>query len=295
MNTELVIMTIFKINMHFLNVDSGMKNYMILTAAALLSVFGAPPTHATSIVITGIYASSPPDGIGPDELPPFLAALNYRAIEFYTSIEITELDLQKYAIVRYEADGTPSIKLFDNITGNIPAGSYFYAASEMVAFNSLYNASVGPGETNWADNSGQATPIVVNLDSPTFGMTGDISFALAFLPSGTSGNVAQDLASATFLDRFGVPGDPLIPNHPWDFQDSWAYRKDGTIGASGATSFIASHWNFGGPGALTDKLTAEVAAIVPFGSYNVVPEPSTLALLLAGMAYLRLRGLRTRS
>jgi hypothetical protein len=79
------------------------------------------------------------------------------------------------------------------------------------------------------------------------------------------------------IDRSGF-------SQPWEYYDSWAYRVSNT-GHDGST-FVLSHWSFGGPNKL-DGATTNAAATTPFplrtytaGSVSpqaIPPPPSALA------------------
>ena len=65
----------------------------------------------------------------------------------------------------------------------------------------------------------------------------------------------------------------------WDYEDGWAYRKDG----SSAGTFDLSEWTFSGANALDGTTSnATASSPIPIVTYTI-PEPSSLALLILGL------------
>ncbi|NNE05332.1 MAG: hypothetical protein HKN15_06375, partial [Xanthomonadales bacterium] len=110
-----------------------------------------------------------------------------------------------------------------------------------------------------------------------------------FAPSYTSGSAAsingddavELFTNGSVTDVFGdINTDGT--GQPWEYQDGWAYRNDGT-GPDGST-FALGNWSFSGPNAL-DGETSNAGAATPFplGAYDgcelVLPEPAGDLLL----------------
>ncbi len=104
---------------------------------------------------------------------------------------------------------------------------------------------------------------------------------MTHITTGTSdGNqiVAEFVANRV---TFGVLGEDGTGN-PWEHLDSWAYRNNDTT-ADG--TFVIGNWTIPGANSLDGMDAAGINAAVPFGTFSIVPEPSSTALLgLGGLA-----------
>lgn len=256
---------------------SGIQAWSLRALCLLAMGFvGAASIHADNIMITGVMVAFPsdPTDFGDGE-PLFLAQANYKAIEFYTDVDIDGTELRKYAIRMTASGGTPSEANL-NLENPVTAGSFFYAAATSNRFFDIYDIA-------WDDNSGEPNPVLTQAGPPTKDMIGIEKLELIYYPTGFDpGNPSAPRVILDVLGGFD-PGDP--PLSEWTYEDSWAYRKSATL-ADG--TFNVNKWTFGGEFDLTNQTLAYTAAVVPFGTYSIVPEPSTMALFLAGLLSLRL-------
>ena len=113
------------------------------------------------------------------------------------------------------------------------AGDFIYVASEASGFTSFFGFA--PDYTSGA--------LSINGDD-----------AIELFKNGAVADVFGDIN----LDGTG---------EPWDYQDGWAYRVNGT-GPDGS-AFAIGNWNFSGPNAL-DGETSNATAATPFpiGTYT---------------------------
>jgi hypothetical protein len=160
------------------------------------------------------------------------------------------------------------------LTGGIPKAIELYAVNN-IADLSIYG--VGSANNGGGSDGEEFTFPAVAATSGDFiyvasEATGFATF-FGFAPDYTSiaasinGDDAIELfMNGSVVDVFGeinVDGS----GQPWEYQDGWAYRADGT-GADG-TTFTIGNWSFSGPNALDGEATNATAATpFPIGSYT---------------------------
>lgn len=85
------------------------------------------------------------------------------------------------------------------------------------------------------------------------------------------------------IDQYGVSGTDGT-GEPWEYVDSYAFRVNGTTASGG---FVIGDWNIADLNSL-DPGNGPLSAVK--GTFEPVPEPSTLALLFLGIVpFLRRR------
>ena len=111
------------------------------------------------------------------------------------------------------------------------------------------------------------------------------------LADASSPNVNGDDAIAIFddtatqIDVYGAIGTDGS-GEVWEYQDGWAYRSDGT--GPGGSTFTPGDWTFANGDFDGFSSNAGATNSMPVGTY-VIPEPSTAAFLLSGLAAMLLR------
>tara|TARA_B110000908_G_C10081163_1_gene369647 strand:- start:86 stop:733 length:648 start_codon:yes stop_codon:yes gene_type:complete len=173
-----------------------------------------------------------------------------KAIELYATADIA--DLSVYGVELVSNAGSSAGAVETAFSGSILAGEYYYVASEAPNFTAVFgfapDITTGDANHNGDDDFYIYGPGAVLID----------------VWSGSDG-----------VDNTGTATDIL---------DSWAYRNDNT---GPSTTFTASDWTIAAVDSLDGLDAAATAAAVPFGTFTVVPEPSSISLLgLAGLATL---------
>ena len=160
-----------------------------------------------------------------------------KAAEIYVTQDVDDLSL--YAIgSANNGGGTDGAEFY--LTGSASAGDFLYVASETDGFTSFFG-------------------FAPDFTSGALGINGDDAVELFYDDDGEVGG-----NGAVVIDTFGetdaTPG-------PWDYQDGWAYRMDGT-GPDGST-FVLDNWTFSGVDALDGETTNETAQTpFPIGTYS---------------------------
>lgn len=189
----------------------------------LVALFAAPTAAfaASDVVITGVI-----DGPLTGGLP--------KAIEFCTLNAVPDLSIYGYGSAN-NGGGTDGEEFtFPAIA--VPAGTFFYASSEI------------PGFTSWFGFAPEYD------DSPTFAASVNGDDAIELFMNGSVVDVFGDIN----LSGTG---------QPWEYLDGWAYRVSGT-GPDG-TTFVLGNWFFSGINAL-DGETTNATAAVPFPAKSYV-------------------------
>ena len=154
-----------------------------------------------------------------------------KAIELHAVNDIA--DLSTYGVgSANNGGGSDGSEL--ELSGSASAGDFLYVATESIEFGNFFGFA------------------------PTF-------------VSGSAASINGDDAIELFKDGAVVDvfGDINTDGtgEPWDYQDGWAYRVDGT-GQDGA-SFELGNWTFSGPNALDGEATNATAATpFPLGTYT---------------------------
>jgi len=145
------------------------------------------------------------------------------------------------------------------------------------------------------------------LDSGFYYITSTLSDMTSTYSSATSSNTFSDgsfnqngndalrilNSNSDVIDQFGDPADVTggIDSFAWAYQDSYAYRLNGS--SANAGTFSESNWSLPGNNFLDAPENSN--ADVPFGTYNPIPEPSTIAMLIGGVGALFLLRRRLKS
>jgi hypothetical protein len=150
-----------------------------------------------------------------------------KAIEFFALTNIPNLSIYGFSSANNGTGPTGAPEFtFPNVA--LTAGSRIWVATETTNFNNYFGFP------------------------PTF---------VAATPAAINGDDAIELfCNGAVIDVFG---DVNIDGtgQPWDYEDGWAYRKNGT-GPNGST-FVLANWNFSGPNAL-DGTTSNATAPNPW-------------------------------
>jgi hypothetical protein len=226
------------------------KIAIAITLVAMLATCASSASAA--LIITGVV-----DGPRTGGLP--------KAIELYASTAIA--DLSDYALgSANNGGGTDGAEFI--LTGSAAAGSYIWVASESPGFTAYFGFA----------------PTLVN--SAAANVNGDDAVELFYDPTAAA---LGDFGASDVVDVFGDINAAPAVGASWNYQDSYAYRVDGT-GPDGAT-FVIANWTFGGSDVLDSQgASGTNGGVVPFGTYEaaVIPEPTT-----AGLAFLAAMGLVT--
>jgi len=220
-----------------------------LLLPVLFLALALSPSVRASLMITGIF-----EGLDDDSNP-------LQAIELFATAALTDAQVAEYLIKVYQTNG---------------------AEPDFVADLSFTGVAVNEGTFLYLTGGSLFAPI--DLSAPVvfsglYDFTGDplTSFETGFYMYRL---VHTDGMTETVIDQFGLAPDEGVTTfpatHAWDYFDTWLYRQDGT-GPSGA-SFDINEW----------IVRADVDDPFPAGTYIVIPEPGTLALVvLAALACLR--------
>ena len=162
-----------------------------------------------------------------------------KAIELYVINDIA--DLSKYGVgSANNGGGTDGIEL--ELAGSASAGDFIYIASHNDEF------------ITW------------------FGFTPDYVSSVALINGDDAVELFKDSAVVDLFGIIDVDGN----GEPWEYQDGWAYRNNGT-GPDGST-FVLANWSFSGVDELDgDTLNSTATPPFPVGSYvpPVLRAPST--------------------
>ncbi len=185
-------------------------------------------------------------------------------------------------VVEAAPAGNPSLLLtavFDGpLPGGLPKGVELYATADIPDL-SLYGVG---SATNGGGTDGEEftfPAVAVSAGDFLYLTQGDGTEFAAFF--GFEPDFADDMNDAvningddaielffngSVVDVFGEI-DTDGTGQPWEYQDGWAYRVDGT-GPDG-TTFVLSNWTFSGPNALDNEADNASAAVpVPVGTYT---------------------------
>jgi len=161
-----------------------------------------------------------------------------RAVELYATGYIP--DLSAYRIAVYWNGQTNPLDKERLTAGPLNAGQFYYVTEDLTEFSNFFGFPA---------------------DQYAFGISSDGNDVYEL-------QTTTDGTSWTPMDIHGVVG-VNGKNKPWEFTDSWAYRKHGT--GPGA-SFVLSNWNHPGKdvldGANNNNAVLPVVNRVPFGTYD---------------------------
>jgi hypothetical protein len=198
-----------------------------LRAALVLFLVAGAAQAQNDLVITGVV-DGPLSGGTP------------KAVELYATGDIADLSL--YAVgSANNGGGTDGPELV--LSGSATAGEFIYVADDADQFNAFFG-------------------FVPDIDAPGFevSINGDDAVELFYDDDGFGTGNPEGV-----VDTFGeidVDGS----GQPWEYQDGWAYRVDGT-GPDGST-FVLDSWTFSGVDALDGETTNGTAAVpFPIGTY----------------------------
>lgn len=210
-----------------------------------------------SLIVTGVF-----DGPLTGGLP--------KVIELYAVEDIP--DLSRWAVGSANngggTDGPETV-----LAGIASAGDFLYVVDGIAEFAAYF-----PGQ--------------IPVGAPVF----DGSFATG----GGGASINGDDAIEVFFDvndddGFAVVGDVFGDinvdgsGEPWDYLDGWAYRKDGTTATDPdmnpltPSPFVVSDYTYSGINVNDNQLTNLTAPTpFPIGTYNPLPEPTSLVLFALG-------------
>ena len=185
------------------------------------------------------------------------AALMAASVSAQAAVITTSLD----SITGATVIGFESFDGFINETGTVNLG-------QGVTLSTDTNAELSPSERQLGTNG--AWTFFLNGFAAS-GSNGVLNFSFDTLKSGVSAFVSHDGGASLLVEAFGLGGN-LLESTTVTFAASseFAYDEGTTIGFLRAYNDIAS-FRVSGVGAVVDNIAA-------------VPEPSTYALLLAGVA-----------
>lgn len=254
-----------------------------LALALLLGGVAQASPYDGKVFITGIVDASPTD----EPVPP-LRDFSYKAIEFFSEIPIAPADVGRFALRVYQDSVTAGFLTSSDAAldlSGVGPNERFYAVARTESFLNLYDNAASP---DWKMRNGNSDAKIVLDSSQVNNFGGNEVYQLVYYPNGVGSP-----AGLVVLDTYGqvnYPGAPSgVPS--FSYENSWAYRVNQTTGTGSA--FTPSHWMIAGVDAIATFTMQQTTEAVPFGTYTAVPEASTLALALAGAAFLRF--LRRRS
>jgi len=149
----------------------------------------------------------------------------------------------------YQFQYASNTSSYGNVTtsfGTIPPNSFFYITNSTTELENAFGAGLV------ASQNGGITP------------TGN-----------DSGRIQLKADSSIVDEAYTNASDVSV------YTDSFMYRVNGTGPDS---SYNPSNWIFGGNDLLDGKTASEIGGLVPFGTFQPIPEPSTI--LLGGLALL---------
>ncbi|QDT00846.1 PEP-CTERM sorting domain-containing protein [Adhaeretor mobilis] len=223
-----------------------------LTAALCGVVLLAASQANASLLISGVYDGPLPGG-------------DPKGVELYATADIADLSLYGIGSAN-NGDGT------DGVEATLPAGS-------LSAGDFYYVANAADGDfTQWF---GFAPDFVA--PGGAVNHNGDDAIELFFDATGLF------TGSESVIDTFGdINTDGT--GEAWDSLDGWAYRNDG-VGPNGGV-FDAADFYYSGADAwdgddnnvgTDDGTNATSTPPFPTGTFQMVPEPTSIALFLLGM------------
>lgn len=160
------------------------------------------------------------------------------------------------------------------LSGGLPKALEFYVVNDIADLSTF-----GVSRTN-ADDVDYNFPAVsataedyIYLTRDSAGFHDYFGFAADFITTSNAANGNGDDAYLLFeqlsqIDAFGEANMDGTGT-PWEYQDSWAYRKDGT-GPDGDV-FVVDNWLFGTPNILDGSSTnADATSPFPIGTYSPI-------------------------
>jgi hypothetical protein len=211
-------------------------------------MFLASASIGAPLIISGIF-DGPLDGGEP------------KVVELAVCEDIADLSLYAAGAAN-NGGGSDGVELV--LSGSASAGDFIYIVDD--------NSDSAPG-AEFNAYFGFTPTLFFDSNAGVFGgpaaINGDDAVELFFDASGlfAGGESVID----TFGDINAVPGG-------WGYADGWAYRNSLT-GPDGST-FVMSNWTFSGADVNDGKTTNVDPDAFPIGTYQCIPEPATVALML---------------
>lgn len=233
-----------------------------LVATALLAFASQASAAHLSLIVTGVFD-------GP------LAGGEPKVVELYALEDIP--DLSRWAVGAANngggTDGPENI-----LSGAAPAGTFIYIIDDnqsgnpaFTDFNTYFAGQVPVGSLLFDSNAGTSGGAAA--------INGDDAIEVFF-------DVADDDSFTVVGDVFGdinVDGT----GEAWEYLDGWAYRKNATFATdpdmdpTTPSPFVVSDYTYSGIDANDgETLNATAANPWPIGTYNPIPEPATIVLIL---------------
>ncbi|MFO1529275.1 MAG: hypothetical protein U1F77_05915 [Kiritimatiellia bacterium] len=178
--------------------NKAFRAFLLLAAA--MSPFGAGGTpYDGKVFITGIYDADPSD----EAIPP-LRNFAYKALEFFSEVDITAAEAPKFAIRVYNDSVTagfnPSSDAAFASGSSVAANSRFYAVKDATAFDNLYNNTAAVQD--WNDRNGGPANIVYE-GTQLLNFDGNEVYQLVYYPNGIGSP-----AGLVVLDTYGQTNYP---------------------------------------------------------------------------------------
>lgn len=217
-------------------------------------VLASAGVASASLIVTGVF-DGPLTGGEP------------KVVELFVKADIADLSLYGVGAAN-NLGGTDGIE--NTLSGSASMGDFIYIVDDNA------NGALGVGFANYF---GFTPALLFNSNAGINGgaaaINGDDAIEVFF-----NGNV---------IDTFGNISGPLAG---WNYLDGWAYRNDNT-GPDG-TTFVASNWTFSGINATDGQTNNNGASVFPIGTYSMIPEPATFAMLLMGLSAVGACSMRAR-
>jgi uncharacterized protein len=178
---------------------------------------------------------------------------NPKAIELYATEAIADLSIYN---IETPNNGAAATGAEFALSGSAAAGDFIYVASETPNFEEYFGFA--PQLVNGVAN-----------------INGDDNVIL--------------YENGVTIDQFGVNGEDGTGT-AWEHTDGYAYRINNT---GPDAMFNISNWTFSGIDFLDSQGASGVngsdGKTVPFGTFTLIPEPSTIALMVASVGALMFR------
>lgn len=248
-----------------------MKVIKFLVAFAMVASASTSQAAHLSLAITGAF-----DGPLSGGLP--------KVVELYALEDIP--DLSRWAVgAANNGGGSDGVELV--LSGAASQGDFIYIADTGSTFDST-------------------------VFSDYFGFTPALLFDGNFSNGGAASINGDDAIEIFFDGDNDAGGDPNVgtgfevvgdtfgdidtdgTGEPWEYLDGWAYRANGTSPTAPGGVFTLSDFTYSGINVNDGKATNVDPDAFPIGTFNPVPEPSSVVMLLMAACGVGAVGLRTR-